>query len=334
MRTDCGRVVMRRYRMILLPALLVGGQVAAAGQTVLVDRVVAVVNDEVITLSEIQKEGKPFIQRVREELGEDARARRMQITQRQILDALILRRLQLQEARKEKVVVEQSEVTAAVEQIKKENGLTTSAQFTEALARENLTPEEFRTKVWEQLAVDRLITRKVRTSVVVSEEEVEQYSQTRAGGSQQPPSVRIRHILIGIPQEPSSQDVAHARARATEALGRIRGGEDFGKVAAEYSDGAAASEGGNVGIIRQGDMDSALETVAFSLKPGGISDLIQTAGGFHIVKVEERITGDTASAEAREQIRQRVHLEKLRQRLDAYLAELKQKAYIQVRFDQ
>src|SRR3990170_2940088 len=134
MRTDCGRVVMRRYRMILLPALLLGGQVAAAWQTVLVDRVVALVNDEVITLSEIQKEGKPFIQRIREELGEDTRARQMQITQRQILDALILRRLQLQEAKKEKVVVEQSEVTAAVEQIKKENGLTTSAQFTEARA--------------------------------------------------------------------------------------------------------------------------------------------------------------------------------------------------------
>ena len=325
---------MRRYRMILLPALLLGGQVAAAGQTVLVDRVVALVNDEVITLSEIQKEGKPFIQRIREELGEDTRARQMQITQRQILDALILRRLQLQEAKKEKVVVEQSEVTAAVEQIKKENGLTTSAQFTEALARENLTPEEFRTKVWEQLAVDRLITRKVRTSVVVSDEEVARYSQTRADGSQQPPSVRIRHIFIGIPGEPSSEDVARARSRAAEASERIRGGDDFGRVAAEYSDGAAASEGGHVGIIRQGDMDSALETVAFSLKPGGISDIIQTAGGFHIIKVEERMAGDTSSAEAREQIRQRVFLEKLRQRLDAYLAELKQKAYIQVRLDQ
>ncbi|MGH7425748.1 MAG: SurA N-terminal domain-containing protein, partial [Candidatus Methylomirabilales bacterium] len=91
---------MRRYRTILLPALLLGGQ-AAAGQAVLVDKVVAVVNDEVITLSEIQKEGKPLIQRIREELGEDTLARRMQITQRQILDALILRRLQLQEAKKE-----------------------------------------------------------------------------------------------------------------------------------------------------------------------------------------------------------------------------------------
>src|SRR3972149_4487370 len=294
MRTDCGRVVMRRDRRTLVPALLLGGAAAAAGR-----KGVALVSGEVITLSEIQKEGKPFIQRVREELGEDPRARQMQITQRQILDALILRRLQLQEAKKEKVVVEQSEVTAAVEQIKKENGLTTSAQFTEALARENLTPEEFRTKVWEQLTVDRLITRKVRTSIVVSDEEVARYSQTRAGESQQPPSVRIRHIFIGIPGEPSPEDVARARTRAAEASKRLRGGDDFGRVAAEYSDGAAALQGGDVGVIRQGDMDPALETVAFSLKPGSISDIIRTAGGFHIIKVEERMAGDTATAGSR-----------------------------------
>ena len=325
---------MRRYRTILLPALLLGGQVAAAGQAVLIDKVVAVVNDEVITLSEIQKEGKPLIQRIREELSEDTLASQMQITQRQILDALILRRLQLQEAKKEKIVVEQSEVTATIEQIKKEHGLTTDAQLTESLARESLTLEEFRTRVGEQLTVDRLITRKVRTSVVVSDEEVARYSQTRPAESQQPPSVRIRHIFIGIPGEASPEDVARARTRAAEASERLRRGDDFGRVAAEYSDGAAAQEGGDVGVIRQGDMDPTLERVAFSLKPGGISEIIHTAGGFHIIKVEERVAGDTPTAEVREQIRQRVFLEKLKQRLDAYLAELKQKAYIQVRLDQ
>ncbi|MCI0484224.1 MAG: peptidylprolyl isomerase [candidate division NC10 bacterium] len=326
---------MRRYHTILIPALLLGGQGAAAGQAVLIDKVVAVVNDEVITLSEIHKEGKPLIQRIREELSEDTRARQMQITQRQILDALILRRLQLQEAKKEKVVVEQSEVTATIEQIKKERGLTTDAQFTEALARESLTLEELRTRVWEQLTVDRLITRKVRTSIVVSDEEVARYSETQAdGGSQQSASMRIRHIFIGVPREPSPEDVAAARTRAAEASERLKRGDDFGGVAAEYSDGATAREGGDVGVIRQGDMDPVLERVAFALKPGSISEIIHTAGGFHIIKVEERMTGDAATAEAREQIRQRVFLQKLKQRMDAYLAELKQKAYIQVRLDQ
>jgi parvulin-like peptidyl-prolyl isomerase len=332
-RTDWGRVVRRRYRTILLPALLLGGH-AAAGQAILIDKVVAVVNDEVITLSEMQKEGKPLIQRIRDELGEDTLASRMQITQRQILDALILRRLQLQEAKKEKVVVDQSEVTATIEQIKKEHGLTTDAQFSEALARENLTLEEFKTKVREQLTVDRLINRKVRTSIVVSDEEVARYSSGQAGGSQQSPSVRIRHIFIEIPRDPSPEDVTRARARAAEASERLRGGGDFARVAAEYSDGAAARQGGDVGVIQQGDMDPALEAVAFSLKPGSVSDTIQTAGGFHIIKVEERLTGDNLTAESRERIRQRVFLEKFKQRMSAYLAELKQKAYIQVRLDQ
>lgn len=324
---------MHRYRKLLLPALLAWGKVAAAGQAVLIDKVVAVVNDEVITLSEIQKEGKPLIQRIREELSGDARANQMQITQRQILDALILRRLQLQEAKKEKVAVEQGEVTATIEQIKKQHGLTTSAQFTEALARDNLTLEEFRAKVWEQLMVDRLITRKVRTSVVVSEEEVTRYYQAQVGDSRQPPSARIRHILIGFPEQASPEDVARARARAAEVSERLKGGDDFGRVAAQYSDGAAAREGGDLGMIRMGELDPALEAVAFSLRPGSISDVIQTGAGLHIIKVEDRATGGAPNAEIREQIRQRVFVEKLNQRMDAYLAELKQRAYIQVRLD-
>jgi peptidyl-prolyl cis-trans isomerase SurA len=303
----------------------------AAGQGVVVDKVVAVVNDDVITLSELQKEGRPLIQRIRDDLRGDARATQMQITQRQILDALILRRLQLQEARKERVVVEESEVTATIGQVKRQSGFTSDAELTAALAEENLTLEEFKTKVWEQLVVDRLLTRKVRTSVVISEEEITEYYRRHGGDARQHPSVRIRHILVSLPEEPTPAVVAQARERAQEALAQLKAGVDFALVAARYSDGAAARDGGNLGMIQKGELTPALEAVAFSLPRGGVSDVIQTGAGLNILKVEERTEGDVPIAEVRDQARQRLFAEKLTQRMNAYLAELKQKAYIDVR---
>ncbi|MFQ5847829.1 MAG: peptidylprolyl isomerase [Candidatus Methylomirabilales bacterium] len=322
---------MGRHRTPVLLALLISVRAAAAGQPVLIDKVVAVVNDEVITLSELQKEEKPLIQRIREELTGDARASQMEITERQILDALILRRLQLQEAKKEKVTVNRAEVTATLEKIKRQNGLSSDVEFAAALAQENLTLREFRTKVWEQLVVDRLLIKKVRTSVLVSEEEVTRYYEAHTDEFQQAPSVRIRHILVRLPRQASPADRAQARTRAAEALEQLKDGADFAQVAAQYSDGAAAQEGGDLGVIRKGELDPALESVAFSLKPGSISEVVETGAGLNIIKVEERTIGDVPIARVREQMRQRLLAEKLRQRMKAYFAEIKAKAYIDVR---
>jgi peptidyl-prolyl cis-trans isomerase SurA len=311
----------------------VWGRAAAAGQGFLIDRVVAVVNDEVITLSELQEEGKPLIQRIREELEGEAQTSQMEITQRQVLQAMIFRRLQLQEAKKEGIVVDEDDVTSSIELIKERNRYTNDAEFAEALAKSDLTLEEFRGKVYEQIMVERLLAKHVRTSVVVSEDEITEYYQAHLDDFDQSPSVRIRHILIRFSEDPSPEDVARARARAAEALAKLRNGAQFAEVAAQYSDGAAAQEGGDLGVIRQGEFDPTLERVAFSLEPGKVSDVIQTAAGLNIIRVEERTTGDVPIDKVRAQVRQRLYQEKLKQRMDAYFAELTQKAYIDVRLD-
>lgn len=322
---------MRRYRKYLLLFFLVWERVASAGQGYLIDKVVAVVNDEVITLSELQKEGKPLIQRIHQELEGEAQASQMQITQRQILQALILRRLQLQEAGKESIVVEASEVDATIKVIKERNGLASDKEFSEVLAKENLTLDEFRTKVREQMVVDRLLARHVRTRIVVSEEEITAYYQAHMDEFDQSPSVRIRHVLIRLPEEPSPADVTQAQTRAAEALARLRDGAKFEEVAEEYSDGPTAQEGGDLGVIQKGELDPALERVAFSLEQGTVSDVIQTTAGLNIIRVDERTTGDVPIDAVRARVRQRLFQEKMKQRMDAYFAELTQKAYIDVR---
>lgn len=325
---------MRRTRNLVFLFLLAWGRSAAAGQAVLIEKVVAVVNDEVITLSEIQKEGKPLIQRIRDELEGEAQASQMQITQRQILEAMILRRLQLQEAEKEGITVDQAAVNQAVEMIKQQNGFGSDAELVEALGGENLTLEEFRKKVWEQMVVDRLLARHVRASIIVSDEEVTEYYQAHRDEFDQSPSVHLRHILIRLSADPSPEDITMANVRAGEALAKLRNGARFEDVVAEYSDGAAARYGGDLGVIRRGELDPALERVAFSLKPGAVSDVIQTGAGLNIIRVDERTSGDVPIDEMRAQVRKRLSNEKMQERMKVYLVGLKEKAYIEIRLNQ
>ncbi|MFQ5532357.1 MAG: peptidylprolyl isomerase, partial [Candidatus Methylomirabilales bacterium] len=271
--------MMRRGQIILLLSFFVWGRSAVAGEEFLIDKVVAVVNDDVITLSQLQQEEKPLLHRVRQESRGQGGEGQEEITQRQILDALILRRLQVQEAEKENVVVNDDEVKATIEEIKKQNRFRSDAEFAQALKQQNLTLDEFKTRIREQQLVDRLLILKVRSTILVTDEEITQYYHDHAAEYRQPPSVRIRHILIGLPKNPSTKDLAQARARSAEVLDKLKNGADFSKVAAEYSDGGAAKEGGDLGTMRKGELHPALESVAFSLEPGSISDIIQTPVG-------------------------------------------------------
>ncbi len=320
----------RRLPIFLFVLLLSQAGEVWAGKVV-IDKVVALVNEEVITLSQLHQEGKPLIRRIAEELKGRARESQMQITQRQVLEALIFRRLQLQEAVKERVTVEEAEVTKAIEEIKEQNGFKSDGELVTALAQENLTLGEFKTKIREQLVVDRLLIRKVRTAVVVTEEEILQYYKANAQEFQQAPAVRLRHIFIRLPDTPSPEDLKLAQARADEVFQKLKGGADFAAVAAQYSDGVAAKEGGDLGMIRQGELDAALEAVAFALKPGGVSGSIRTAAGLNIIKVEERSAPQLPMDKVRDTIRQKLFAQKYEARLNSYLEELRQKAYIEVR---
>lgn len=325
---------MRRSVLVIGWLLLVWGAVVDAGEGVLIDKVVAIVNDDVVTLSQLQEESRPLMQRMREELLEQDLDGQLQITEREILDAMVLRRLQIQEAEKQRIAVDQNQVNAAIEQIKRQNGFISDAQFVEALKQQHLTLERLKTKVWEQMVVDALLVRNVRSGIVVSEEEITVYYREHAEQFRRPASVRIRHILLRLPHNPSAESLAEARSRAAELLAQLRKGADFATMAVQYSDGGAAGEGGDLGMLHKGELHPALEAVAFALEPGSISDVIETGAGLNILKVEERTGGESLSAGVREEIRQVLFSRKLVDRMNEYFEELKKQAYIDIRLNE
>jgi peptidyl-prolyl cis-trans isomerase SurA len=315
---------------LLLAAALSAPAVAAQPEAtgMVLDRVVASVNDEAITLSEVQEEAQPIVRKILQDFVGAERDRRFEEAQQKLLEDLIERRLMVQVAKREGMMPSPAEVQGAIEELKKQNNLPDDAQFRAALRAEGLTLDQVRRTVTERLALSRLIGKQVRSAIILSEEELRAYYDSHQAEFQRRPEVVIRHILVAVPE---GGDVAKARGRAEEALAKIRAGMDFGAVAREYSDSPTKEQGGSLGAIHRGDLAPEIEGPAFSLSAGQVSDLIQIGQNFNIIKVERvRAEPMVPFAEVRDAIRDRVFAEKAEVRRKEWLAGLRARSSIQV----
>jgi len=303
-----------------------------AAEAAVLDRIAAVVNNDVITLSEVQEEALPQIQKITKDYVEPELDAQLAKVYQQHLDGLIVRRLQLQEARKEQLVPSASEVNAALEDLKKKNGLKTDDELKRALATEGLTLDGFRRRVGEQLALSRIALKAVRNKILFDEREIRQYYEAHQDQFRRTPEVTIRHILVNLPPQASLEGPAKARAKAEEALAKLRAGAEFAEVARAYSDGPTAQSGGMLGTLHRGELAPELEEVAFTIPVGEVSDIIQTNTGLNIIKVESRKLEPVAPLEeARDKIREALLDQKYESKNKEWIEELKRKASIQVR---
>jgi peptidyl-prolyl cis-trans isomerase SurA len=297
-------------------------------QGMVLDRVVAVINDEALTLSEVQEEGQPVIRKIFQDFVGSERDRRVEDAEKRLVDELIDRRLALQVARKEGMMPSSAEITGAVDELKKNNNATDDAQFRALLRAEGMTIEQVRRTVEERLAITRVLARQIRSSIIIREDELAQYYQAHQDKYQRTPEVEIRHIFIAVPPE---GDETAAKTRAEEVLAKIRSGADFAKLAEEFSDSPTKEKGGELGTVHKGDLAPEIETAAFSLPVGGVSDLIRTAAGWNLIKVE-RVRTETVAplAEVRDSIRDTLFQEKFEVKRKEWVAGLRAKAFIQV----
>jgi parvulin-like peptidyl-prolyl isomerase len=292
------------------------------------DRVVAAINDEALTLSEVQEEGQPVIRKIFQDFVGPERDRRVEEAEKRLVDELIDRRLALQVAKREGMLPSSAEIAGAIEDLKKNNNVTDDAQFRALLRAEGMTIEQVRRTVEERLAITRLLARQLRSSIIIREEELTQYYQDHQDKFQRTPEAEIRHIFIAVPP---GADEAAAKARAEEVLAKLRSGADFAKMAQEYSDSPTKEKGGELGTVHKGDLAPEIEAAAFSLPVGGVSNLIRTSAGWNLIRVE-RVRTETVAplAEVRDTIRDTVFQEKFEVKRKEWLAGLRAKAFIQV----
>ena len=269
----------------LLVGLLLANSVWAAP----LDRIVAVVNNEVILDSELVEMEQTVRQQLRQR---DAAIPSSEILRRQVLERLIMQRLQIQRAEMAGIRVADDALNAAIRQIAENNNLTIR-QFRDALESDGYDFTEFRETIREEMVINRLRKSEVEDSIVVSEREVDNFLATQhlQGDSEQ--AFRLLHILVGIPDAPTPEQVQAAEEKLAEIQDLLEQGADFAEVAAGYSDGQNALEGGELGWRKQAELPTLFASAVPNLAVGEVSDVIRSGSGFHLVKLAEKRSEET-----------------------------------------
>ena len=266
----------------LLPALVQ----AQARQPIAVDRVIAVVNDEAITLNEL-RDRLATVSRQLKSRGTPLPAR--EVLEKQLLERLIVDRLQMQFAKESGLRVPDAELDAALRRIADNNRLSL-AEFRDALARDGIEWRRFREDIREEMTLARLREREVESRIVVSDGEIENYL-AHPEQANQTAMVALGHIIVRVPEQADPARLDQLRARAEEALARVRAGEDFGKVAASYSEAPDALSGGIIEPRPTDRLPTLYAEAVAKLQPGEASSILRSPAGFHIVKLLDRKGG-------------------------------------------
>ncbi len=306
-------------RLLLLCGLVILGLPSAQAQVQVqtrrsvpleVDRVIAVVNDEAITAFELRAR---VTQTERQLRSQRAQIPGREVLERQMLERMITDRVQLQFARETGLRVSDIELDAAIRRIAENNKLGL-AEFRAALERDGLVWPKFREEIREEIVLSRLRDREVESRIVVSDGEIDNYlanPEPIEAGAQE---ANVSHIVIRIPEQASPDQLMRIGARAQSALDQLRRGEDFGKVAASFSDAPDGLTGGVMGMRPLDRLPALYADALKKLKPGELSDILRSPAGFHIVKlVEMRGTGPAKGPVALRQTRARHILIKVNQ---------------------
>ena len=291
------------------------------------DRVVAVVNNDAITLGELQEN---IVAYRHENRQEQATATDEELASK-FLNRLIETRLQLQEAEREKVVVDEAEVTEELADRIKRIGAKSQEEFEAMLRAQGISMESIKKRLRDSLRVSKMVRRKVSMRVSVTEAEINRYLEDNRPKLETGLAYHARHILI-VPEGSSPEAWEAARVRAADGWAQLVAGAEFAELARQHSGDATASDGGDLGTMKRGELAADIEREVLTLSPGEISPPYRSALGYHLFRLEskETLEGD-ALTRVRQQIRDILYREKYETRLDAWIKEIKQRAIIEVR---
>jgi len=245
------------------------------------DRIIAVVNDDVIMQSEL--EGK--LRTVRNQLEQQGTALPPTgILEKQILDRLILNKLQLQLALDTGIRVDDETLNRTISNIASENKISLT-QFREILEKDGHSYERFREDIRNEIIIARLRERQVDNRVTVTDREIDNFLVNEEHQGIVENEYRISHILIATPEAATPDEIEQARLIGEKVLEDLSNGQDFTELAKNVSDGKQASEGGDLGWKKAGDIPTLFSDYVNNMKEGGVSELIQSPSGFHIIKL-------------------------------------------------
>lgn len=257
---------------------------AAAAPAVPLDRVLVVVNDDVITATEV---GARIPSVRRQLMRQKVRIPSDEVLRKSILDRMVLERLQLQVAKQLGIEVENDKIELATQRIAQDNRMSRD-EFIAALKQEGLGEEEFRQQIRAQLTIQQLVDREVNNRVAVSNSELENFLSRNPSGDAE---YNLSHILVAVPESASAEAIQAARKRADELWNELKQGGDFEQLAIAHSQDDKALEAGSLGWKKAGQLPALFVSAVEKLPLGGVTEVLRSANGFHIVKLNDKRGG-------------------------------------------
>ena len=304
--------------VMLLIVLLVSSLQGVASGSVVVDRVVAVVNGEIITLSDLQRE---------EALNKKSERK---LDERNILEDMIDRKLQIGAAKRAGMDVTEKELADAITDISKRNNMD-AKQFEAALAKEGLTLDQYKIDLKEQMTLSRMFNKYVRANIAVDEAEARAFYQKNIKNYTLPEEIRVRQIFLPLQENAKPDKIAAIEKKAQEVYLRAKKGEDFIRLVREVSEGVTASQDGDLGFMQRDQVVPEIAEAIRSLKLGEITQPFLSAGGYNIIRLEEVLSPVKPYDKVKDEIMGMLYQQKMEHTYRSWLQSLRSDSHIENR---
>lgn len=314
--------------MFILCCLVSG---VVAGYAELADRIVAIVNDDVITLSELDEALEPYVRQVREAHYPPGAGREMLFKLRQdILNKMIDEKLTYQETERLHVSVDDRDVDQHIEQIKSEHFLT-EEELRKSLATEGYTLKEYRERIKEQMLQVKLINIEVKSKIAVIEKDIRDYYEEHRKDYQGTQRYHLRTILIRVPPSADADQKKAALEEIESIVKDFKSGAAFDELAKQYSQDGTAVAGGDLGLFTLDELSAEFQETVRSMAEGQISPVLQTPKGYQILMLQEikKIPGKTLK-EARIEIHERLYRDLVEEKYKVWLKALRDRSYVKI----
>lgn len=291
-----------------------------------IERILAVVNDEIITEQDLQITMAPVAAQYRTMYTGKELDEKLSEARRDFLNKVIEDRLILSEAKRKQVIVKDTEVDEMMADVR--NKFPSREVFMSAIQDQGLTEKKLWNRFHDQIMMQKLVNYEVRSKVSVSPGEINEYYKTHQEKFTQGDRVHLQQILIRV----GSRSQEEAKSFAESLLAQLKQGKPFEELAKAYSEGSEAKEGGEMGWIEKGQLLGEIDEKVFTLPAGEVTPVIQSSLGFHLFKViEKEKVSVKPLLEVRDEIQESIFKEKFKQRLEEWTSNLKKNAYISIR---
>lgn len=300
-------------------------------QAEIIDRVVAQVNDDPITLSDLNNEGALHFEKIRKMAPPAEVDQALASAKKEILDSLIERKLIAQRAAKRGITVSNEEIEMQYFQIMEQNNLS-EKQFIAELSKAGITPELYKKNLHSQIIRQRLLGIEIRSKVVITNEQIEEYYNTKFGRQNQDDGLHILQIGSTWGGKGKATNAEEAKGRAQQLRGMVTAGENFQEIAKAYSDLPSAENGGDIGIFKRDELSAAMQKGLADLHPGDISMIIESGQSFQFFKILSSKSGNVITQapleSVREEIRDLLKKQLLDKKFKKWLTLLRETSYI------